>query len=89
MLPGIEALKEAVLEVREALHTHADRGPDLVQLHRRADALLQKLVVWGSPSRQSEPELCWVDVGTHGVQLHRTPISVADVFLRRRLGLDA
>jgi ATP-dependent DNA helicase DinG len=86
LLPAIEALKETVLEVREALHTHADRSPDLVQLHRRADALMQKLVIWGSPSRQSEPELCWVDVGTHGVQLHRTPISVADVFRRQRLG---
>lgn len=28
-----------------------------------------------------------MDVGTHGVQLHRTPISVADVFKRQRLGL--
>jgi ATP-dependent DNA helicase DinG len=30
-----------------------------------------------------------VDVGSHGVQLHRTPISVADVFRRQRLGEDA
>ncbi|MEY4765218.1 MAG: hypothetical protein RI907_1891 [Pseudomonadota bacterium] len=87
LFPGLMALKEALIEVREALSTHAERGPDLAQLHRRADALMQKLVTWGAPERLAEPELCWVDVGTHGVQLHRTPISVADVFRRRRLGL--
>jgi len=89
LLPAIEALREALIDVREALATHADRGPDLAQLHRRADALMQKLVAWGAPERASQPELCWVDVGTHGVQLNRTPISVAEVFRRRRLGLDA
>ncbi len=89
LLPAIEALREALIEVREALATHADRSPDLAQLHRRADALMQKLVAWGAPERASQPELCWVDVGTHGVQLNRTPISVAEVFRRRRLGLDA
>jgi ATP-dependent DNA helicase DinG len=82
-------LKEALIEVREALHTHADRGPDLMQLYRRTDALMQKLVAWGAPERHSQPELCWLDVGTHGVQLHRTPISVAEVFRRQRLGLQA
>ncbi len=85
---ALEVLKDALIGLREALATHADRGPDLAQLHRRADALMQKLVAWGSPERQQQPELCWVDVGTHGVQLHRTPISVADVFKRQRLGLQ-
>jgi ATP-dependent DNA helicase DinG len=80
-------LHEALLEVREALDGQADRSPDLAQLHRRADALVQRLAAWGAPERAHEPELCWVDVGTHGVQLHRTPISVADVFKRQRLGL--
>jgi len=74
---ALGVLKDALIEVREALHTHADRGPDLMQLHRRTD------------ERHSQPELCWVDVGTHGVQLHRTPISVAEVFRRQRLGLQA
>ncbi|MCH8180305.1 MAG: ATP-dependent DNA helicase [Proteobacteria bacterium] len=48
---------------------------------------MQRLLAWGAPERADEPELCWVDVGSHGVQLHRTPISVADVFRRQRLGL--
>jgi ATP-dependent DNA helicase DinG len=80
-------LREALMHVREVLDGQADRSPDLAQLHRRADALMQRLSAWGAPERAHEPELCWVDVGSHGVQLHRTPISVADVFKRQRLGL--
>ncbi|HYR26457.1 MAG TPA: ATP-dependent DNA helicase, partial [Aquabacterium sp.] len=80
-------LREALAHVREVLDSQAERGPDLAQLHRRADELMQRVVAWGAPERAGEPELCWIDVGSHGVQLHRTPISVADVFRRQRLGL--
>ena len=80
-------LREALSEVRDTLESQADRSPDLAQLQRRAHALMQRLAAWGAPERANEPELCWVDVGSHGLQLHRTPISVADVFRRQRLGL--
>ncbi|MBA4109429.1 MAG: helicase [Leptothrix sp. (in: Bacteria)] len=80
-------LHEALSEVRDTLESQADRSPDLAQLQRRAHALMQRLSAWGAPERANEPELCWVDVGSHGLQLHRTPISVADVFRRQRLGL--
>ncbi len=80
-------LREALSEVRDTLESQADRSPDLAQLQRRAHALMQRLSAWGAPERANEPELCWVDVGSHGLQLHRTPISVADVFRRQRLGL--
>ncbi len=82
----LERLRDALYEVDEALETQAERSPELNQLHRRAQALRQNLIAWGAPERSNEPELCWVDVGTHGIQLHRTPISVADVFTRQRLG---
>ncbi|AWI53889.1 helicase [Aquabacterium olei] len=88
LFPAIEEVRGALREVREVLDAAADRSPDLAQLHRRADELLQRLCAWGGPDNPAEPVLCWVDVGTHGVQLHRTPISVADVFRRQRLGLD-
>lgn len=88
LFPAIETVQDALREVRDVLDAAADRSPDLAQLHRRADELLQRLCAWGGPDNPAEPVLCWVDVGTHGVQLHRTPISVADVFRRQRLGLD-
>jgi ATP-dependent DNA helicase DinG len=87
LVAGLKNLREALVQVREVLDNQADRSPDMAQLHRRADALMQRLSAWGAPDRAGEPELCWVDVGSHGVQLHRTPISVADVFKRQRLGL--
>jgi ATP-dependent DNA helicase DinG len=89
LLHGLRELRDALSDVREVLDQQAERSPDLAQLHRRAHELIQRLATWGAPDRQHEPELCWVDVGTHGVQLHRTPISVADVFRRQRLGLGA
>lgn len=89
LLPSVAQLQETLFALREVLEHQSERGPDLANLHRRADQLLQRLASWGAPERASEPELCWVDVGSHGVQLHRTPISVADVFRRQRLGLGA
>jgi ATP-dependent DNA helicase DinG len=89
LIPALNHLREALLHVREVLDSQSERSPDLGQLHRRADALLQRLIAWGAPDRDEQPELCWIDVSTHGVQLHRTPISVADVFRRQRLGLGA
>ena len=85
--PTLGQLQEALLALREVLEEAAQRGPDLANLNRRCNDLMQRLKAWGAPERASEPELCWVDVASHGVQLHRTPISVADVFRRQRLGL--
>ncbi|WP_374317776.1 ATP-dependent DNA helicase [Aquabacterium sp.] len=83
---ALGTLKDVLAEIRDLLDAQSERSPDLAQLHRRAHDLLQRLIAWGAPERASEPELCWIDVGTHGLQLHRTPISVADVFKRQRLG---
>ena len=84
---ALDKLKDALAHVRDILDSQAERSPDLAQLHRRAHELMQRLMAWGAPERAGEPELCWIDVGSHGVQLHRTPISVAEVFRRQRLGL--
>ncbi|WP_290905206.1 ATP-dependent DNA helicase [Aquabacterium sp.] len=87
--PTVDQLQEALYALREVLDHQSERGPDLANLLRRTEQLIQRLAAWGAPERAHEPELCWVDVGSHGVQLHRTPISVADVFRRQRLGLGA
>lgn len=89
LLPTLGELQDKLLALREVLEEAAQRGPDLANLSRRCNDLMQRLKAWGAPERANEPELCWVDVASHGVQLHRTPISVADVFRRQRLGLEA
>lgn len=89
LMPTLAELQDKLLALREVLEEAAQRGPDLANLHRRCNDLIQRLKAWGAPERAHEPELCWIDVASHGIQLHRTPISVADVFRRQRLGLDA
>ena len=84
--PALDLMRGQLRELRDVLQGQADRSPDLAQLHRRADGLMQRLCLWGHPERADQPELCWLDVSQLGVQLHRTPISVAEVFRRQRLG---
>jgi ATP-dependent DNA helicase DinG len=83
---ALPPLRDSLRDLRDLLHLHAERSADLANLHRRADELMQRLCAWGHPERAHEPELCWLDVSQLGFQLHRTPISVADVFRRQRLG---
>ncbi len=86
---ALEDLRNTLRSLRDVLEKQSDRSPDLAQLHRRADGLMQRLCLWGQPERADQPELCWLDVSQLGVQLHRTPISVAEVFRRQRLGETA
>jgi ATP-dependent DNA helicase DinG len=86
---ALDRLQAALAGVNELLAAQAERSPGLAQLYRRGAALSQLLDAWNAPERADEPELCWIDVLQAGVQLHRTPISVAELFRRQRLGLQA
>jgi len=77
---AVDELRNTLRELRDLLDAQRDRSADLAQLHRRADGLMQRLCLWGHPERADQPELCWLDVSQLGIQLHRTPISVAEVF---------
>ena len=83
---ALARLKTALASVNELLAAQAERGPGLAQLFRRGAAISQLLHDWNAPERADEPELCWIDVLNTGVVLHRTPISVAELFRRQRLG---
>ena len=85
---AVDKLRNTLRDLRDVLEAQSERSPDLANLHRRANDLMQRLSLWGHPERADQPELCWLDVSQLGVQLHRTPISVADVFRRQRLGDD-
>lgn len=83
---ALSTLREALAGVSELLASQAERSPGLAQLQRRAQDLGQRLAAWNTPLRADEPELCWVDVLSSSLLLHRTPISVAELFRRQRLG---
>lgn len=82
--PALSKLRAALADVTELLSSQAERGPGLAQLHRRAVDITQRLAAWNAPERADQPELCWIDVLTGSLQLHRTPISIAEVFRRQR-----
>ena len=86
----LQRLDDALLDVREVLEPQAQRGPELQQLLRRCEDLHRRLITWqpgaGAQACDDAQHLCWIDVGTHGVQLHRTPLDVAELFRRQRLG---
>jgi ATP-dependent DNA helicase DinG len=97
--PALDTLRDTLTQLRDALSSmlgspeqaatvSVEAVRELSGLHRRSHELLQALHIWGKADRQNEPELCWVDVGHMGWQLHRTPISVADIFKRQRLGIE-
>lgn len=86
---ALDRLKTALAGVNELLAAQAERSPGLAQLFRRGAAISQQLHDWNAPERADEPELCWIDVLHTGVVLHRTPISVAELFRRQRLGLQS
>lgn len=93
---ALEELRTQVSHLRNVLQdVHAqmvegqlEQSRELGALARRANDALQSLFAWGQASQeQADPELCWIDVGHLGWQLHRTPIAIADIFRRQRLGL--
>ncbi len=83
-----DALSDMLGSPTQAATASAEAVRDISALHRRSHELLQALHTWGRADQPDEPELCWVDIGHIGWQLHRTPISVADIFKRQRLGVE-
>jgi ATP-dependent DNA helicase DinG len=70
---------EALLPTLEA---QAVRSEGLAKCQLRAEELLIQLRAW---EKLDDPETVrWIDVSGHNVQLHRTPLSVAELFTKQR-----
>ncbi len=81
-LPNFESayteMQEALRALSAVLETQAARDPMLEKCWQRAELLLAQLDSW---MKASNPNLVrWVEVFTQSVQLHATPLSVADGF---------
>lgn len=84
----LAVLRDALKDVQEHMASHQlEAARDIAALHRRSHDLLQSLHAWGQLTSPETPELCWMDVTQVGWLLHRTPISVAEIFRRQRLGM--
>lgn len=98
----LDALDAALSEFVGMLESQAERAESLQQCHRRALELANRLSAWrdegkaapAAPTGDGDavaapagPETVrWVEVFSHTVQLHRTPLSIAPIFSRQREG---
>jgi ATP-dependent DNA helicase DinG len=91
--PGFSAatlqVRTALKALREPLQGAAERGPELGRLAARAIELERLMGDWldALDSQDDSPlgdAVLWVEVGTTGVVLHATPLSLAEVFNRHR-----
>ncbi len=71
-------MQTALAKVTEVLETQAARDPMLEKCWQRGESLLQQLDSWLKASNSNLVR--WVEVFTQSVQLHATPLSVADSF---------
>jgi ATP-dependent DNA helicase DinG len=73
-----EDMQTALTKLTAVLETQAARDPMLEKCWQRGEALLQQLDSWMKASNANLVR--WVEVFTQSVQLHATPLSVADGF---------
>ena len=79
-----QALKvaHAVLDdLAKALFAHAERALEIARCNERAIAAQQRLAAWDASNAAAE--VAWLEVLTHAVQLHITPLSIAEGFRKQ------
>jgi len=76
--PTFFGMQTALSQLTQVLETQAARDPMLEKCWQRGEALIAQLHSWINASNANLVR--WVEVFTQSVQLHATPLSVADGF---------
>jgi len=76
--PAYAEMQTRLKELSAVLETQAERDPALENCYQRSLALEVQLQRW--QKAENENLVRWVEVFTQSVQLHATPLSVADSF---------
>ncbi|KQR87311.1 helicase [Burkholderia sp. Leaf177] len=100
---ALDTLEEHLDALTAALNAHAERAESLGALQRRARELQGLLGGWTAPPTAAEKAIAeekeaaakadpnemvrWIEVFSHTVQLHETPLSVAPIFSKQRAGV--
>jgi ATP-dependent DNA helicase DinG len=103
LFDALETLEEHLDALTAALNAHAERAESLGALQRRARELQGLLGGWTAPPTSVEKAVAeekeaaakadpnemvrWIEVFSHTVQLHETPLSVAPIFSKQRAGV--
>ncbi len=79
-------VQRVLRELAATLERQAERAESLEQCWRRATQLSERLSRWQETDQAetTTPTIRWLEAFTHSLQLHRTPLSVAEVFNRER-----
>jgi len=84
LLPALDAAAQALDELAMGLEGQASRSEGLEQCWRRSQELARRLRSWAVTD---EPQtIRWIEAYSHSLQLHCTPLSVAETFTRAREG---
>ncbi len=78
---GLDTVKTKLGELASMLESQAERGPGLENCWQRALALQAQLAGWQSSANANLVR--WVEVFAHSVQLHATPLSIAEIFSKQ------
>jgi ATP-dependent DNA helicase DinG len=102
LFAALETLETELDALASALAGHAERAESIGACLRRARELQGILASWTTPPTDSEREAAsdkskeatdpnekvrWIEVFSHTVQLHETPLSVAPIFAKQRAGV--
>jgi ATP-dependent DNA helicase DinG len=103
LFDALDTLEEHLDALTKALGAHAERAESLGVLLRRARELQGLLGGWTAPPTAVEKAVAeeaeaaakadpnemvrWIEVFSHTVQLHETPLSVAPIFSKQRAGV--
>jgi ATP-dependent DNA helicase DinG len=77
-------MQDRLKALTAVLQTQAERAPGLDNCWQRAQALETQLGKWLAGADANLVR--WVEVFTHSVQLHATPLSIADIFGKQMEG---
>lgn len=85
LMRAIDRLLAALAALSRTLEANAPRAESLERCWRRSLELAERIGRWRAvESVDDAPTIRWAEAFTHSLQLHRTPLSVAQVFDRER-----
>jgi ATP-dependent DNA helicase DinG len=103
LFAALETLETELDALANALSSQAERAESIGACLRRARELQGILAGWTTPPTETEREAAdangkttgadpnekvrWIEVFSHTVQLHETPLSVAPIFAKQRAGV--
>lgn len=80
---ALDTLVRAVEAFAAFVEPHAARHPEIEAIARRAGGIAEGLLAWREEDLDT---VRWVDVYAQSVQIHRTPLSIAESFAAQREG---